>query len=127
MDMGTEEADQGGVLVRDNVFDIFLSTAILSDDLGCRVEQQQFRVDMGAEKADKSGAAPPGVRCLFSKTPDLLFVLLPREVRGHVLMPGRRVVPCGMRSASSPPDTRHPTCSSCSCHARCASARRSTC
>lgn len=31
---------------------------------------------------DKSSAAatPAGVRCLFSRTPDLLFVLLPREV-----------------------------------------------
>ena len=45
------------------------------------MEQQQFRVDVGAEKADKAGNTPAGVRCLFSRTPDLLFVLLPREVR----------------------------------------------
>lgn len=48
----------------------------------CRVQQQQFRVDMGGGGSDKPGAAPQQeVSCTFSRTPDLLFVLLPREVR----------------------------------------------
>ena len=47
----------------------------------CRVQQQQFRVDMGGGGGDKPGAAPrQEVSCTFSRTPDLLFVLLPREV-----------------------------------------------
>lgn len=47
-----------------------------------RVEQQQFRVDMGSSSGGcKPGAAlQQGVSCFFSRTPDLLFVLLPREV-----------------------------------------------
>lgn len=50
----------------------------------CRVEQQTYRVDMGPDNAKASAG---GVRCLFSKTSDLLFVLLPREVLSLVSRP----------------------------------------
>lgn len=41
----------------------------------CRVEQQQYRVDVS------DGKTTANVKCLFSRTQELLFVLLPREVR----------------------------------------------
>ena len=40
-----------------------------------RVEQQQYRVDVS------DGKTTANVKCLFSRTQDLLYVLLPREVR----------------------------------------------
>lgn len=41
----------------------------------CRAEQQQYRVDVS------DGKTTANVKCLFSRTQDLLYVLLPREVR----------------------------------------------
>lgn len=40
-----------------------------------RVEQQQYKVDMSASKAGDT------LRAAFSTTRELLYVLLPREVR----------------------------------------------
>ncbi len=41
----------------------------------CRVEQQQYRVDVSDSKKEAAT-----VQCHFSRTRDLMFVLLPREV-----------------------------------------------
>ena len=48
-----------------------------------RVEQQQYRVDVSDSKKESAT-----VQCHFSRTRDLMFVLLPREAR---LLPLRRV------------------------------------
>ena len=41
-----------------------------------RVEQQQYRVDVSDSKQEAAT-----VQCHFSRSRDLMFVLLPREVR----------------------------------------------
>lgn len=78
-----------------------------------------------AEKPDKGGAAVAGVRCLFSKTPDLLFVLLPREVSSssapphqhrtwfptiHLRMTERRCLLCGIDTRFRAESLCHTVC-----------------